>query len=147
MKKIVMLFMSLLLVVGVAFATASPASATWSEPRSAASCTSDDSNVCLLVYWKRDSDNTGFQLLSVEIDGCDLNCFGVDGTSLKCMNQNGTVKWSKTGSDINLGHADAHLWTPNQIWSGATELKCVYTGKWHTIIGINYGFTDTVNRT
>lgn len=145
MNKIRTFFAAFILAVCLVVVTPQSAQATWVN----VNVTSTHEGVSLTVFYERDSDNTGFKLNAVEISGCDGTCTGVDGYSLKCMNQDGTVKWSKPSDQINLGHADGKSWAPGQLWSGATELKCVYDGLQTKFPDWNGGnpFTDIVDRT
>ena len=133
------------------FATQGAAAADYAPERSAESCHGHE--VCLIVWWQRDQDNTGFKLNQVKIECNNAlaipgdRCWGVDGDVLKCYNQDGDIKWQKFGSDINLGRDDSHYWAPLQTWGQATELTCKYTGDWHDALGYHENFVDIVDRT
>lgn len=103
----------------------SPAYASWVSK----SASDTHEGVTLSVNYSRDSDGVGMKLETVQISGCDDGCISVHGNYLNCWNQNNVIKWIKEGSDLNLGHSDSHLWSPNQTWSEATQLHCVYDGK------------------
>jgi hypothetical protein len=155
-RKVRTLLVVLALVAGLAGLgsfTASPANADYVQ-RQATACGPPDSpanqsqeGICLTVFYERDTDNIGFKLDLLEIDGCNHYCSSVNGHSLTCVNQDGVVKWSASGAAIDLGHADVHTFTINQTWPGATILKCVWEGQWH-YLGLDwFNFSDTVNRT
>jgi hypothetical protein len=147
MKRLLLLLaLTVTLVTGLLAATQTAASAyNWSENREATSC---HYTVCLDVWYKRDQDNTGFYQGMTTVSGCDGSCSSVNGYTLKCMNQNGTVLWSKPGDQINLGHADVKSWTPNNVYAGATELKCVFTGQTSEYGSLAHNdVTDIIDRT
>jgi hypothetical protein len=123
-----------------------PANASWVNNKSASDV---DEGVTLYINYDRDSDGHGFHLNTVEISGCDNTCTGVTGNYLRCWNQNNVVKWSKDGSDINLSHSDAHVFSPNQNWTDATQLNCDYDGYKYDIPDWNGAdhFHDVIYRT